>query len=42
MVNIKQFNSNCLHPYYFDGFKGYCGKPYREVKEKWRNSYEKR
>ena len=27
-------HSNCLHPYYFDGSKGYCGKPYREVKEK--------
>ena len=34
MVNIKQFNSNCQHPHYHDGSKGYCGKPYREVKEK--------
>ena len=23
----------CQHPHYYDGFKGYCGKPYREVKE---------
>ena len=22
----------CRHPYYLDGSKGYCGKPYREVK----------
>lgn len=25
---------HCQHPYYYDGSKGYCGKPYREVKEK--------
>ena len=23
----------CQHPHYLDGTKGYCGKPYREVKE---------
>lgn len=22
----------CQHPHYHDGSKGYCGKPYREVK----------
>ena len=25
--------NHCQHPYYFYGSKGYCGKPYREVKE---------
>lgn len=25
-------SSNCQHPHYHDGSKGYCGKPYREVK----------
>ena len=25
---------HCQHPHYHDGSKGYCGKPYREVKEK--------
>ena len=25
---------NCQHPHYYDGTKGYCRKPYREVKEK--------
>ena len=34
MVNIKQSNSTCQHPHYHDGSKGYCEKPYREVKEK--------
>ena len=24
---------HCQHPHYYDGSKGYCGKPYREVKE---------
>lgn len=24
----------CRHPHYYDGTKGYCGKPYREVTEK--------
>ena len=24
---------HCQHPHYLDGTKGYCGKPYREVKE---------
>ena len=24
---------HCQHPHYYDGFKGYCGKPYREIKE---------
>ena len=24
---------HCQHPHYYDGYKGYCGKPYREVKE---------
>lgn len=24
---------HCQHPHYLDGSKGYCGKPYREVKE---------
>lgn len=24
---------HCQHPHYYDGTKGYCGKPYREVKE---------
>ena len=24
----------CKHPYFFDGTKGCCRKPYREVKEK--------
>ena len=23
----------CQHPHYYDGSKGYCGKPYREIKE---------
>lgn len=23
---------HCQHPHYLDGSKGYCGKPYREVK----------
>ena len=23
---------HCQHPHYLDGTKGYCGKPYREVK----------
>ena len=23
---------HCQHPHYHDGSKGYCGKPYREVK----------
>ena len=26
--------NNCQHPYYYDGTKGCCRKPYREVKEK--------
>lgn len=25
---------HCQHPHYHDGSKGYCEKPYREVKEK--------
>lgn len=25
--------THCQHPHYHDGTKGYCGKPYREVKE---------
>ena len=25
---------HCKHPHYYDGTKGRCGKPYREVKEK--------
>lgn len=25
---------HCQHPHYYDGSKGYCGKPYREVKDK--------
>ena len=24
----------CKHPHFFDGSKGYCGKPYREINEK--------
>lgn len=26
--------NTCQHPHYYDGYKGYCGKPYREAKEK--------
>lgn len=26
-------SKQCQHPHYHDGSKGYCGKPYREVKE---------
>ena len=25
-------SKHCQHPHYHDGSKGYCGKPYREVK----------
>lgn len=25
---------HCQHPHYYDGTKGYCGKPYREATEK--------
>ena len=25
---------HCKHPHYYDGTKGCCRKPYREVKEK--------
>ena len=28
------FGRDCQHPHYYDGTKGRCGKPYREVKEK--------
>lgn len=24
---------HCQHPHYYDGTKGLCGKPYREIKE---------
>ena len=30
---IFRGKEHCQHPHYLDGTKGYCGKPYREVKE---------
>ena len=32
-IDCVFLNKRCQHPHYLDGTKGYCGKPYREVKE---------
>ena len=32
-IDCVFLNKRCQHPHYHDGSKGYCGKPYREVKE---------
>ena len=33
-IDCVFLNKRCQHPHYHDGSKGYCGKPYREVKDK--------